>query len=87
MGDCLRCGYRKGDPGEHIALFCHREPNSRMPRHISAVEVGKHDREDLDEDLGEDVDKRPRLEVSAIDAQIPLYEDGGYESEDRFNSD
>jgi hypothetical protein len=58
-----------------------------MPRHIAAVEVGKRDREDLDDGLEEDVDKRPRLEVSAIDAQIPLYEDGGYESEDRFDSD
>jgi hypothetical protein len=58
-----------------------------MLRHISAVEVGKRDREDLEDGLGEDVDKRPRLVVSAIDAQIPLYEDGGYESEDWFDSD
>jgi hypothetical protein len=31
--------------------------------------------------------KRPPMEVAAVDAQMPLYEDAGYESEDRWESD
>jgi hypothetical protein len=58
-----------------------------MPRQIAAVEAGKHDREYSDDDLEGEMAKRPRMEVAAIDTQIPLYEDGGYESEDRFDSD
>jgi hypothetical protein len=57
-----------------------------MPRQIAAIEAGKRDRED--DDLGEDVmDKRPRMEVAAVDTQMPLYENTGYDSEDRWESD
>jgi hypothetical protein len=84
-GDCLRCGYKKGASGEHSALYCVREPDTRMPRQIAAVEAGKRDRED--DDLEEDVmDKRPRMEVAAVDMQMPLYEDAGYDS-DHWESD
>jgi hypothetical protein len=86
-GDCLRCGYKKGAFGELSALYCIRDPDTRMPRQIAAVEAGKHNRQDLDDHLEEDVDKQPRLEVAAIDVKIPLYEDGGYESQDRFVSE
>jgi hypothetical protein len=79
-GLCLRCGYSK-----HTALHCHREPNSQMPRQIAAVEAGKHDREDSEDE--EEMAKRPRMEVAAVDIQMPLYEDAGYESEDRWESD
>jgi hypothetical protein len=60
-----------------------------MPRQIAAIEIGKHDREDPDDDYledGYDAAKRPRMEVAAVDTRIPLYEDG-YESEDRFESE
>jgi hypothetical protein len=79
-GLCLRCGYSK-----HTALHCHREPSSQMPRQIAAVEAEKHDREDSDDE--EEMTKRPRMEVAAVDTQLPLYEDAGYESEDRWESD
>jgi hypothetical protein len=85
-GDCRCCGYRKGASREQSALYCIRDPDTRMPRQIAAVEAGKCDPEDLDDDP-EEADKRPRLEVAAIDAQIPLYEDTGYESEDCWESD
>jgi hypothetical protein len=60
---------------------------SQMPRQIAAVEGGKHDREDSDNDLEGEMAKRPRMEVAAIDTQMPLYEDAGYGSEDRWESD
>jgi hypothetical protein len=88
-GDCLRCGQRRGSPGEHRALFCYRSANMQPPlarplegNQVAAIELGKRPIEaewELDESW-----KRSRTEVVGGN-DVALYADAaGYESEDRF---
>jgi hypothetical protein len=87
-GDCLRCGQRRGSPGEHRALFCYRSANMQPPlarplegNQVAAIELGKRPIEaewELDESW-----KRSRIEDGGKD--VSLYaDDAGYDSEDRF---
>jgi hypothetical protein len=87
-GDCLRCGQRRGSPGEHRSLFCYRSANMQPPlarplegNQVAAIELGKRPIEaewELDESW-----KRSRIEDGGKD--VSLYADAaGYESEDHF---
>jgi hypothetical protein len=93
-GDCLRCGQRRGSPGEHRALFCYRSANMQPPlarplegNQVAAIELGKRERPvDAEWELDESW-KRSRVDVAAVDGgnDVRLYADeAGYDSEDRF---